>query len=188
MKYRKSGFTLMEIMVVIIVIAVLASVSGPMVGSITNQGRISATKSRLSALKNALLAYQSDVGRLPHIGKGKCSGCISAYNGELLLSYNDENANVLLTDSHTPNFSIKKYSRKWKGPYMDSDPSDFMYDAWGHPIHYIADGRNLFLWSYGEDDEPANANATKAFAMQQNEDEYCDDIILSIKKFRRKLN
>jgi prepilin-type N-terminal cleavage/methylation domain-containing protein len=49
----KSGFTLMEIMVVIIVIAVLASVAGPMIGSITDQGRASATKSKINSLKSA---------------------------------------------------------------------------------------------------------------------------------------
>ena len=68
MNKRKSGFTLVEIMVVIIVIAVLASVAGPMIGSITDQGRASATKSKMSSLKSALLAYQSDVGRLPYVG------------------------------------------------------------------------------------------------------------------------
>jgi prepilin-type N-terminal cleavage/methylation domain-containing protein len=68
MNRTRAGFTLMEIMVVIIVIAVLASVAGPMIGSITDQGRASATKSKMSALKSAMLAYQSDVGRLPFSG------------------------------------------------------------------------------------------------------------------------
>jgi len=73
----------MEIMVVIIVIAVLASVAGPMIGSITDQGRSSATKANLSSLKSALLAFQRDVGKMPVCG-----------NIRLAASYNNDTAGV----------------------------------------------------------------------------------------------
>lgn len=195
MHNRKSGFTLMEIMVVIIVIAVLASVAGPMIGSITDQGRTSATKSKLSSLKSAMLAYQSDVGRLPYYGKPKDSRNASLYNAEDVLSYDNSEKNVLLSESYgnwnePSNFGISNYSRKWKGPYMDSDPSDFMYDSWGNPIYYVAEGNNVYLWSYGPDQAPddGNGNITAALAAQKDNADFCDDIITSVARVRKSFN
>jgi prepilin-type N-terminal cleavage/methylation domain-containing protein len=187
MNKRKSGFTLMEIMVVIIVIAVLASVAGPMIGSITDQGRASATKSKMSSLKSALLAYQSDVGRLPYTGKN--SRDKSAYCADSLLSPNTEDNNVLYSNSlngygadttQQPN----NYSRKWKGPYMDSDPSDFMVDSWGNNIRYQAFNKNVYLWSAGPDCEFETANLDELFKMQTNGSD-CDDIVISVYRAKK---
>ena len=54
---KRFGFTLMEIMVVIIVIAVLASVGSSMLTTLIDQSKTSATKSKLDALRKALLAF-----------------------------------------------------------------------------------------------------------------------------------
>ena len=202
MNKRKSGFTLMEIMVVIIVIAVLASVAGPMIGSITDQGRASATKSKLSSIKSALLAYQTDVGRLPHLGNAKCA---AAYCQDALMSNNEEDKNVLYSNSNkgyvdTTGFGGKapgNYSRRWKGPYIDSDPSDFMMDAWGNKIIYKAQNKNIYLWSAGPDGnywKKADGggavdagNVEEAFKYQTNADSGCDDIVISVARLKGKL-
>ncbi len=188
MNKRKSGFTLMEIMVVIIVIAVLASVAGPMIGSITDQGRASATKSKLSSLKSALLAYQTDVGRLPHLGCAKKAG---NYCQDLLLSNETEDNNVLYSNSdagYTADAGGGKapgnYSRRWKGPYMDSDPSDFMMDAWGNKIKYVAQNRNVYLWSRGPDGDFYSSGVESAFKDQTNAQKECDDIVVSVARLK----
>ncbi len=185
----------MEIMVVIIVIAVLASVAGPMIGSITDQGRSSATKSKMSALKSAMLAYQSDVGRLPFSGKPGCVACKDAYCATSVLD-DTIDKNVLLNESFgnitgggTQNFGITNYSKKWKGPYMDSDPTDFMFDSWGNRFRYIAHKNNIYLWSSGANSgfEPDGVTGCIECAlcatMVSNGD--VDDIVLSIAKVRK---
>ncbi len=182
MNKRKSGFTLMEIMVVIIVIAVLASVAGPMIGSITDQGRASATKSKMSSLKSALLAYQSDVGRLPY--KGKSSKTASNYDQTNLLSNSDETKNVLVYNEWPLTCAPNNYARKWKGPYMDSDPSDFMVDSWGNNIRYQAFNKNVYLWSAGPDCEFETANLDELFKMQTNGSD-CDDIVISVYRAKK---
>jgi general secretion pathway protein G len=184
---RKSGFTLMEIMVVIIVIAVLASVAGPMIGSITDQGRASATKSKMSSLKSALLAYQSDVGRLPYSGNSRKAQC---YCQASLLSNETEGNNVLvynewpLGDTNKPN----NYARKWKGPYMDSDVSDFMTDSWGNKILYVAqaNSKNVYLVSAGPDGEFfCSTNQDYSFKQQSNSEGECDDIVISVYRVKK---
>lgn len=185
MKSTRSGFTLMEIMVVIIVIAVLASVAGPMIGSITDQGRASATKSKMSALKSAMLAYQSDVGRLPFVGAPAEGKKASAYDQDTVLG-DTVGTNVLVCDDEMPAanaFGIKNYTRRWKGPYMDSDPLDFMYDAWGVQINYYAYKNNVNLWSAGADMAFANSyeDATDQTALDAGT---VDDIVSSIARVR----
>ena len=183
----RAGFTLMEIMVVIIVIAVLASVAGPMIGSITDQGRASATKSKLSSLKSAMLAYQNDVGRLPFYGCADNAGKIAAYCAALVLSGTDVSKNVLITEGVAGvNDNISNYSRKWKGPYMDSDPSDFMFDSWGNEIRYEAVGNNIYLISYGPDGSKGSINdALNAEKIADGEE---DDIVLSVARLRKAFN
>ncbi len=180
----------MEIMVVIIVIAVLASVAGPMIGSITDQGRASATKSKMSSLKSALLAYQSDVGRLPFIGNASVNRSESkAYNiasGSDLLSYDNPDKNVLTSNNEPAvKFGINNYQKKWKGPYMDSDPSDFMVDSWGNNILYCAADKNVYLWSYGADGEPHDGGVSNAFKAQTSDPDNCDDIVISVARVKK---
>lgn len=189
MKKRKSGFTLMEIMVVIIVIAVLASVAGPMIGSITDQGRASATKSKLSSLKSALLAYQGDVGRFPFTGSNKSKA--ECYNDAALLSSNEEDKNVLVSNNCVIS-AVSNYTKKWKGPYMDSDVGDFMVDAWGTPIRYVAYNKNLYIWSYGPDLTPATQDPgmdiDAIFKAQSDGNADVDDIVISVSRFKRALS
>ncbi|OQB49540.1 MAG: Type II secretion system protein G precursor [bacterium ADurb.Bin157] len=203
---NRSGFTLMEIMVVVVIIAVLASVAGPMIGDIINQGKASATRSKMSSLKSAIVTYKNDVGRYPFVGdKGNVS-CISAYNADRVLADNAQN-NVLVNpevllgvpgeakngneDGCWSSF-YGKGGRKWKGPYMDSDPADFMTDSWGTKIRYHAFDHSLILWSAGPDGEFHNlANGdpdpdvldSEAYAEGET-----DDLFISIARFRRKFS
>lgn len=193
MKLKRSGFTLMEIMVVIIVIAVLASVAGPMIGSITDQGRASATKSKLSGLKSALLTYNSDVGRFPFTGAPAGTASAASYvAADLDLLADNMDCNVLVNDEigngddAGTNFQIKNYNRRWKGPYMDSDPSDFMLDSWGTKISYYTEVgfNNLYLWSAGSD--MANAGTfSDVTCAEMTETGEVDDIAISIARVRK---
>jgi prepilin-type N-terminal cleavage/methylation domain-containing protein len=183
-----AGFTLMEIMVVIIVIAVLASVAGPMIGSITDQGRASATKSKLSALKSALMAYNGDVGRYPFVGTSANAGTSAAYtaawssDGAGATDYfsNTYDCNVLMASvSFSTAMCITNYSRRWKGPYMDSDPTDFMYDSWGERIQYFYYNKGIWLRSKGPDMTNEACLTTVTSPSYDG-----DDILLSIAKVK----
>ncbi len=155
---RKSGFTLMEIMVVIIVIAVLASVAGPMISSITEQGRTSATKSKMASLRSALMTYNGDVGRYPYVGNTANASTKTAYdaawkledNGGDYFGFNQDGDSVMMCATFKcTEMGITNYKKRWKGPYMSSDASDFMYDSWGTRLKYFYYNRGLYLSSAG---------------------------------------
>jgi general secretion pathway protein G len=62
---QSRGFTLLELMVVIVIIGVLAALIAPSVLSKVGQAKITAAQSDISSLMNALKMYKLDNGRYP---------------------------------------------------------------------------------------------------------------------------
>lgn len=152
----RQGFTLMEIMVVIIVIAVLASVAGPMIGSITDQGKASATRAAMQNVKTALVNYNNDVGKFPFSGNSKATSVQGAsYNQANNIAMGQQMTTNVLVDNSASSINLgidtAIYKKRWKGPYMDSDPLEFMTDAWESKIQYKHYNKQLFLHSHGPD-------------------------------------
>lgn len=152
------GFSMMEIMVVVVVIAILSSIGGPMVTNVTNAGRITATKAALNNLKTALNSFKADLGQYPRLGvsgevKISANYIVSAEAG---LGYTTDD-NCLVTDApgywKRMGLTEAQYKKRWKGPYIDGDPSDFLYDPWGNEIRYGHFEGRLYLWSSGPDGE-----------------------------------
>jgi general secretion pathway protein G len=64
------GFTLLELMVVIVIIGVLAALIAPNVLSRVGQAKITAAKTDINSLMNALKIYKLDNGRYPSSDQG----------------------------------------------------------------------------------------------------------------------
>ena len=64
-KRRARGFTLLELMVVVVIIGVLAALIAPQVLSRIGQAKGTAAKSDIASLMNALKLYKLDNGRYP---------------------------------------------------------------------------------------------------------------------------
>lgn len=73
-----SGFTIVELLIVIVVIAILASISTVAYNGVQSRARDSARKSDISALAKAISLYKIDNGTALGVG----SGCGSAGNGD----------------------------------------------------------------------------------------------------------
>lgn len=65
MKNTQKGFTLMEMIGVIAVIAILASMATPMIFEAIRNARISAQAEGINALRTAVAQYYSDTGEFP---------------------------------------------------------------------------------------------------------------------------
>lgn len=189
-RHQRAGFTLMEIMVVIIVIAVLASVAGPMIGSITDQGKTAATKANMNNIKTALVNFNNDLGRFPFLGAN--SKDYANYNSASNVALgNSEDLNVLVNNevSSTNGYenlgmTASQYNKRWKGPYMDAAPDAFIYDAWDNQIQYFVTNKQLYLQSPGADgvwDWPACADSTVNAAASTYEG---DDILVPVTRLK----
>ncbi len=68
--FAGSGFTLLELLVVMVIIGLLAAYVGPKYFSQIGKSEIKVTKAQIDALEKALDAYRLDVGRYPSTEQG----------------------------------------------------------------------------------------------------------------------
>jgi len=123
-KRRRTGFTLVEIMAVIIIIGLLASIAAVNFLGQTDKARVATTKANLKVLHNAVAQFKMDTGRYPT---------------------EEEGLRVLIE----PPSDVKGYQ---EGGYLDS--SEIPKDAWKHDFVYIAypeNGKPFLIMSYGAD-------------------------------------
>jgi len=108
----RSGFTLLEILLVVVIIGLLVGVAVVRLGSRSGEAKKVATQRQIDAYKTALGLYELDNGFYPSSEQG-----LSALI-------------VLPTSAPVPN--------NWKGPYLD--PAVLRKDPWGHDYLYVYPG------------------------------------------------
>jgi general secretion pathway protein G len=124
LRSRSGGFTLLEMLVVLVIIGLLVGLVGPRLFGRVETSRIQAAEAQIKLLRGALETYRLDVGALPSAAEGL----------EALLK--------------VPNDAVRP---RWKGPYLDDA---LPLDPWGNPYQYSvpgADGRPYALYSLGAD-------------------------------------
>lgn len=126
-KKRSSGFTLIEIMLVVVIIAALAAMIVPRLTGRSEKAKIAVAKADIEAnLATALKLYELDNGMFPTTSQGL--GALMDKPGT----------------SPTPT--------NWNGPYIEKEP----LDPWGRKYIYVSPGSNrpdYDLSSKGKDDK-----------------------------------
>lgn len=129
---RQKGFTLIEIMVVVVIIGLLATLVLPRVLGRQEQAQIEKAKADIQALSSALKLYKLDNYNYPSTQQG-----LEALRRE---PGGDPPAN------------------NWKqGGYIERLPTD----PWGNPYQYLSPGQHgeYDIWSYGSDGKPGGQDA-----------------------------
>lgn len=70
MKRRQNGFTLLEIMVVLVIIGVLAAIVAPRFIERADEARVEATKAQMQNIAQALKLYRLHNSRYPNTSEG----------------------------------------------------------------------------------------------------------------------
>jgi len=108
---QQNGFTLIELMIVIMIIGVLAALVMPRLSGRTEQARTSAAEADIfSNIPLALDLYELDNDNFPTTEQG---------------------LNALVTKS-----TIPPLPKNWNGPYLKKIP----LDPWMHPYNYTSPG------------------------------------------------
>ena len=126
---RRAGFTLIEILVVIVVISVLAALVGPNVFRHVDSAKDAATRAQMETLSGALDSYRLDNGRYPTTAQG---------------------LDALYTIP-----TIEPRPMNWRGPYLRKPVP---LDPWGTAYVYASPGDvnplGYDLASLGADGQP----------------------------------
>lgn len=120
-----AGFTLLEMLVVLVIIGLLASLVGPKLFSKVDSSKQQTAQTQVKMLRGALETLRLDIGRFP-----------TAEEGLALL-------NAPPAD--------ERLKARWRGPYLDDKLPP---DPWGTPYQYSlpgADGQPFALYSLGAD-------------------------------------
>jgi general secretion pathway protein G len=120
-----TGFTLLEMLVVLVIIGLLAGLVGPRLFSRVDQSKVTTAQTQAKMLRSAIENLRLDIGRLPTP---------------------DEGLSLL---SKPPNEAA--LASRWRGPYLDDATP---LDPWGQPYQFAvpgADGQPFALFSFGAD-------------------------------------
>ena len=124
--HNRRGFTLIEIMVVIVILALLAALVGPKIMGRTDDAKIQTTKTQIRNLESALKLYKLDSGAYPTTEQGLNALVTKPTVGVIPKSYKD-------------------------GGYLES--KNVPKDGWGNDYLYVSPGDHgdYDLYSYGAD-------------------------------------
>jgi len=122
---RSYGFTLIEMLVVLVIIGLLAGLVGPKLFTKVDSSKVQTAQTQVKMLKGTLETMRLDIGRFPTTEEGL----------------------ALLNESPKD----ETLRAKWKGPYLDEALPN---DPWGNPYQYSVPGSNgqpFALYSFGAD-------------------------------------
>jgi general secretion pathway protein G len=124
----RNGFTLVEILVVMVIIGLLAGLIGPRLFTRVDDSKVGTANVQIKMMRGSLETLRLDIGRFPNA---------------------EEGLNLLFRPPQD-----ERLRSLWRGPYLDEDVP---LDPWGNPYQYTLpgrDGRPFALFSLGADGRP----------------------------------
>ena len=122
----RRGFTLIEIMIVVVIIAALAAMVVPRLAGRSEQAREAIAKSEIySEISTGLKLYELDNGNFPTTEQGLAA--------------------LLAAPTSEPR------ARNWQGPYLEREPADPWNNAYRYRSPGTVNDKSYDLFSLGKD-------------------------------------
>ena len=143
-KRKLSAFTLIELLIVIVIIAILASVAFPVTALVMEQARKAEAKNEVSNLVNAIKMYELEYGKLPfQAGEGGESDLeMDTFQDNIisvLAGYNVDGLNPREKPFYEGKTAKNPDSEKPAGGMFGSDEQLQLADPWGNEYYITID-------------------------------------------------
>jgi len=128
MRSRTLGFSMIELLVVLVILGMLAGLVGPRLFGKLDSSKVKTAETQVKMLKGALLTYRLDVGDFPDT---------------------DDGLKALVRKP-----SNERAASNWQGPYLDDEVP---LDPWSRDYQYSREPSGLqdfTLYSLGADGKP----------------------------------
>jgi general secretion pathway protein G len=135
-----SGFTLLEMLVVMVIIGLLAGLVGPRIFGKVDNSKVQTAQVQIKMIESGLQIMRLDIGEIPP-NEAALKWLVNA----------PEDANI---------------APLWKGPYMDSQ---LPVDPWNNPYKITVPGLNgkpFSVVSYGADGQPGGEGLNADIAIK----------------------
>jgi general secretion pathway protein G len=133
MRYRQAGFSMIELLVVLVILGMLAGLVGPRLFGKLDASKVQTVDTQIRMLKGALQTYRLDVGDYPDTESGLGALVRKPAGG--------------------------RAEKRWQGPYLDDEVP---LDPWSNPYQYANKPSGLqefSLYSLGADGKPGGEDA-----------------------------
>lgn len=128
MKRMQSGFTLLEMIVVLVIIGLIMGLVGPKLFAQADKAKVQTAEAQVKMLRAGLEMMRLDIGRFPTA---------------------EEGLGLLMEKPSEP-----RAAQKWEGPYLDDG---LPVDPWGNAYRYApvpTEKQPFALYSQGANGEP----------------------------------
>jgi prepilin-type N-terminal cleavage/methylation domain-containing protein len=136
----RHGFTLVELVVIIVVLGIIAAVGVPKIGGFIRDSRINASKAEMVELKKAIVGNPNVTAGASLIERG--------FEGDVGWAPSRLEDLAVKPDSVATWDRIQRIG--WHGPYIDSTAGDYLLDAWGAAYVYDSGARTITSVGSGE--------------------------------------
>jgi prepilin-type N-terminal cleavage/methylation domain-containing protein len=154
----KKGFTLVEVVIVLAVVAILAAILVPVIGNNINQAKIARAAGDVKAIGEAIVRFRQDLGYWPlrdaagnNVQELVSSGTIPSPSA---VTTTWQGKTTLLLDAHLVNGIFTQYQRGpspqgvpcWNGPYLSALKTDPFNQAFLVNVENFYNGTNATVY------------------------------------------
>ncbi len=130
---QTAGFTLVELVIIIVVLGIIAAVAVPRMGSILENSKTGATREEMNRIKQSIIGDSRIVAGGEYADPG--------FEGDVGFPPSQLRDLVRKPDSIPAYDKLTRFG--WNGPYIDSTGDYYLHDAWDSLYQYDPGARTL---------------------------------------------